>query len=76
MSNGTNSNMQPQSLLIDTKTVASLCGGVNVRTIQRWVEKGVMPKPIYVNGRPRWQRTKIVQWVEEGCPRRTRWPRK
>jgi predicted DNA-binding transcriptional regulator AlpA len=62
------------SLLIDTKTVAALCG-VSVRTIQRWVTRATMPNPILVNGRPRWRRAQIVQWVENGCPRRTRRPR-
>ena len=62
------------SLLIATKTVAALCG-VSVRTIQRWT-KTILPKPIYINGRPRWRRAEIVQWVEDGCPRRTRRRRK
>jgi hypothetical protein len=69
MSDGTSSNTQ--SLLIDISTVAVLCGGVHVRTIERWVKAGIIPKPLIVNGRPRWQRAKIVEWVNLGCPRRT-----
>lgn len=62
------------SLLISTQAVADLAG-VSVRSIQRWVEKGHMPKPLRANGRSRWRRSVIVKWVEEGCPRRTSRPR-
>lgn len=57
------------SLLIDTKTAAKLCG-VSKKTIQRWTKAGVMPLPHRVNGRPRWQRAVITEWVSLGCPRR------
>ena len=62
-------------LLIGVQTVADLAG-VSTRTIQRWVEEGLMPKPIRVNGRSRWQRAKIDEWVALGCPRRTSRPRR
>ena len=70
-----NSNQKDgTSLLIDTATCAALCG-VSTKTIQRWTTAGILPRPRYINGRPRWRRAEIVQWVEEGCPRRTRRPR-
>ena len=62
------------SLLIDVHTTADLCG-TSVRSIYRWVEKGVLPKPPRVNGNSRWQRTTINEWVALGCPRRTSRPR-
>jgi predicted DNA-binding transcriptional regulator AlpA len=62
------------SLLISIEIVAGLIG-VSVRTVQRWVYDGLMPKPINPNGRPLWRRSEIVEWVALGCPRRTARPR-
>ena len=63
------------SLLIDVHTTADLCG-TSVRSVYRWVEKGVLPKPVRVNGNSRWRRTTINEWVALGCPRRTSRPRR
>ena len=35
--------------------------GISDRTVDRWVEAGVLPKPIYINGRRYWDAEELGQ---------------
>ena len=63
----------PNAMLLGATAVAEICG-VSVRTIQRWVRAGLMPKPV-APGASKWRRADVVEWIELGCPRRTSRPR-
>jgi hypothetical protein len=40
------------------------------RTLARWVEDGVLPAPLMINGRLHWRRSEIEQREREGMSRR------
>ncbi len=40
------------------------------RTLSRWVESGVLPAPLRINGRLHWRRSEIEQREREGMSRR------
>ncbi len=42
---------------------------VGARTIWRWSNSGIMPKPSKVGGRVLWPAETIRQWVSGGMPR-------
>ena len=42
---------------------------VGARTIWRWSNSGIMPKPSKVGGRVLWPAETIRQWVATGMPR-------
>lgn len=35
----------------------------DVRTIRRWRSKDIGPKPVLINGRPRYLRVAVEQWI-------------
>jgi DNA-binding transcriptional MerR regulator len=35
--------------------------GVSDRTVDRWVEAGVLPKPMYIQGRRYWDEAELAQ---------------
>ncbi|QDT97754.1 Prophage CP4-57 regulatory protein (AlpA) [Gimesia aquarii] len=56
--------------LIDRRQLASKLG-ISIRTLQRWLSSGKIPKPIYLgSGRrlPRWILSTIDQWIISSCP--------
>ena len=41
--------------LVSSRTVRAELGDVSEMTIWRWVQSGVLPQPIKINGRNYWQ---------------------
>ncbi len=58
--------------LIDTHDAARLCG-IAERTIWRWSNSGLMPKPIKIGrglrAAVRFRRSELMEWIAAGCPR-------
>ncbi len=48
-----------QSQLIEAREVARLYGGVSVRTIWRWSDKGNLPKSVKLGSKRFWARSSI-----------------
>ena len=49
--------------LIPTSRVCARYGRVS-RTIDRWVEDGELPKPVYIRGLRYWKEEELDQWDE------------
>jgi len=47
--------------------------GVSTRTLSRWASEGRAPRGVKLGGDPRsairWQRRRLLAWIEDGCPR-------
>lgn len=54
-------------LLIDVAEAARLTG-LSPRTIWRYASSGRFLPPVRVGGRRLWNRQKLVEWVNSGCP--------
>jgi predicted DNA-binding transcriptional regulator AlpA len=52
---------------MDMPAVASMLG-FSRSTIKKLVNDCVMPEPLIINGRRRWSRASLMQWIESGCP--------
>jgi predicted DNA-binding transcriptional regulator AlpA len=35
------------------------------RSIMRFVERGQLPKPVYINNQPRWRHSEIEAWLSQ-----------
>jgi len=38
------------------------------KTIRRWAEQGLMPRPHKLGKSLRWNAAELRQWIEDGCP--------
>ena len=56
-----------QPLLIDVAQAARLTG-LSSRTVWRYASCGKFPSPVRVGGRRLWNRHKLVEWINSGCP--------
>jgi excisionase family DNA binding protein len=66
-----NGNLQ----LINRRQLAEKLG-ISIRTLQRWLSMGKIPKPIYLGSRrrlPRWVLSKIDHWIMSNCPNDKNW---
>lgn len=59
-------------LLVNISQVAKLLG-VAVRTARRMDVSGKLPVPVRPGKSKRWRLAELHQWVDKGCPGRTRW---
>ena len=57
---------------LTTKHVRARYGGKSEKTIERWVELGVLPPPTWINGRKYWLRSVLEQREREGMGRQHR----
>ena len=61
-----------QSLLLNTKDSAALCG-VTIKRWRTWNALGKIPSPLRVGKSLFWKRDELLCWVDEGCPTRKHW---
>jgi hypothetical protein len=53
--------------LLTPTTVAGMLG-INRVTVIRWQELKIMPSAILINGKYRFRKTEIENWIAKGCP--------
>jgi hypothetical protein len=51
---------------LPTRTVRARYGGKSEKTIERWVARGVLPQPDWINGRRYWRRSVLEQHERAG----------
>ena len=61
-----------ESLLLDAAEAARLLG-ICRAGVYRAVSSGRMPGPVRIGRRTLWRRDELEDWVNAGCPARTRW---
>ncbi len=60
-----------KAVLIAVTELAELLG-VSVRTAWRKESTGHLPAPVRIGGLVRWRRAEIMQWIDDGCPKKGR----
>jgi len=58
----------PERLLLSGKDVEAITG-VDLRTITRHADAGIMPPGIKLGGLRRWRKAEIQEWIDAGCPK-------
>ena len=58
-----------RAALITVTELAELLGA-SVRTVWRKESTGHLPAPVRIGGLVRWRRAEIMQWIEDGCPKK------
>ena len=53
-------------VLLSAGDVARLLG-CGVRSIWRWSDSGLLPRPLALGRLKRWRRNEIERWAENGC---------
>jgi hypothetical protein len=53
--------MEDEDDFLPTKRVRARYGGKSEKTIERWIELGVLPPPTWINGRRYWRRSVLEQ---------------
>jgi len=64
----TRTSAESPPLLIGVAEAARLTA-LSVRTVWRLSSCGRFPPPLRIGGRRLWNRRKLEQWVDAGCPR-------
>jgi predicted DNA-binding transcriptional regulator AlpA len=70
-----NKNNVPETILPELLTIGQVARLLNAgpRTIWRWSQSGVMPRPLKIGagkqGTVRYRRAEIAAWIESGCPK-------
>lgn len=62
--------MEPEkekSELLTVRDVAELLS-ISTRGVHRQRDAGRIPQPIRLGGSIRWQRAKLMEWLDAGCP--------
>ena len=62
--------MQDDDEFLPTKRVRQRYGGKSEKTIDRWVEKGVLPPPEWINGRRHWRLSVLERHERESMSTR------
>ena len=57
-----------QPLLVGVVEAARLTG-LSPRTVWRYASSGRFLSPVRLGGRRLWNRAKLIEWVNSGCPR-------
>jgi hypothetical protein len=52
--------------LISASKLRAACGGISDMTLYRWLEREILPPPIYINGRRYWKKTVLRELQENG----------
>jgi predicted DNA-binding transcriptional regulator AlpA len=61
---------QDDDEFLPTRRVRARYGGKSEKTIDRWIEAGVLPPPVWINGRRHWRRSALERHEREGMSRR------
>ncbi|MCL2624486.1 MAG: helix-turn-helix domain-containing protein [Planctomycetaceae bacterium] len=61
-----------QSILLNTKDAAALCG-VTIKRWRTWNTLGKIPAPLRIGKNFFWKHAELVRWVEADCPARKHW---
>jgi len=56
-----------EPLLITAEEFAELMQ-ISTRTLWRLRSAGQIPEPVRVGGTVRWNRERVLDWIDEGCP--------
>ncbi len=67
-----NSDAQSDSVLIDAKEAAAMCG-VSVSTWYNLRACGKAPNGVRLGRSVKWRRDELRRWIDAGCPARTVW---
>jgi len=59
-------------ILLTANEFAQLLG-IGRSTLMRYQSSGKIPLPVRIGGSTRWRRKEIEEWVDAGCPSRSRW---
>ncbi len=54
----------PPVLAVDIVGAAEALS-VRTSTVRRWASEGAMPKPVELNGTPRWLLSDLERWLEQ-----------
>ena len=54
-------------LLCDVKTVSEILG-CSTRHVYRLSDSGRMPAPLRLGSLVRWNRARVQEWIDAGCP--------
>ncbi|MEZ6061128.1 MAG: hypothetical protein R3C19_12250 [Planctomycetaceae bacterium] len=66
MNNDDSVEVLPQ--LLSKSTVCQLLDGVTTKHVENLVRSGRMPEPVYLGRSPRWNRSRLMDWIASGCP--------
>lgn len=58
-------------LFTPTETARQL--RIHPKTLYVWDEAGLIPAPVKVGKRKRWNREELLAWVRAECPARAKW---
>jgi len=61
-----------EKILLTANEFAQLLG-IGRSTLMRHQSSGKIPLPVRIGGSTRWRRKEIEEWVDAGCPSRSRW---
>lgn len=64
-------NTNEPSRLIPARAVRQRFGDISSMTLWRWVQQGILPEPVKINGRNYWPETAIEAVSVRGAKRRT-----
>lgn len=67
-----NSKLPPELVnekLVSQRTLQIMIDNVSQRTIYKWIEVGVLPRPIQISRRNYWKMTVIIAWLQTLGPR-------
>ena len=53
--------------LINSNAVRARLGGVSAMTLHRWIARGILPAPVYINGRRYWRTADIAKIATRGA---------
>ena len=55
--------------LIDSATARRLAGGISDMSLWRWLRKGIVPKPMYIERRRYWRRGEFLAALDAAARR-------
>jgi len=64
--------MSAETLLIDARAAARLCG-IGRTSWYGLLSAGRVPEPIRLGRAVRWRRDELIAWIAAGCPPRHKW---
>lgn len=64
--------MQSDDEFLPTKRVRARYGEKSEKTIERWIKRGILPAPDWINGRRYWRRSVLEKHEREFMTRRHR----
>ena len=63
---------RPEPIAVSKATAAAMFD-CSARSWQKYDSSELIPKPVRLNGRPRWILAELHAWAAAGCPSRAKW---